>query len=446
MDAIIIGAGAAGLAAAAELVRHKRSVLVLEARDRVGGRCWTRHEPGLTVPIEFGAEFIHGTPAVTLNILQKAGISAVKRTGTRWFVKLGGLRPRDRVEFLGRIRRAMEEAGMPRRDISFAAYLDRRLKQRLSVDERTFATRMVEGYDAADPARVSAREIVEEWTGEGAASDASFRPLGGYGAMLGALAGELAGGAKSADVHLQLQSVVQAVKWKRGQVEVSGTFLGRPFRESAPRAIVTLPLGVLQLPAGAPGSVEFTPVLKQKTRALAGLSSGPVLKVMLRFRTPFWEELDEGRYEEAGFFQAPDAAFPTFWTALPLRAPLLVAWAGGPRASRMAGLEAPAIVRHALTSLKTVFKGVALETLLEAAYVHDWQRDPYARGAYAWVMAGAAGARRALAAPLQNTLFFGGEAADYQGEAGTVAGALQSGLRAARELLEAARPRARRNA
>src|SRR4030095_16295564 len=311
---------------------------------------------------------------------------AVQRTGTRWFVKLGGLRPRERGEFLDRIRRAMEDGGMPRKDVSFSDYLERHLKKRLSADERTFALRMVEGYDAADPARVSAREIVEEWTGEGAASDASFRPQGGYSAMLGSLAGGL-NATGAGDAQLRLQSVVQTVRWKRGQVEVSGTFLGKAFRETAPRALVTLPLGVLQLPSGTPGTVEFTPPLKEKMRALAGLSSGPVLKVVLRFSTLFWEELEGGRYHEAGFFQAPEAPFPTFWTALPVRVPLLVAWAGGPRASRMAGMEASGIVRHALSSLKTVFKGVGFEPQLEAAYVHDWQRDPDARRASARVNA-----------------------------------------------------------
>ena len=88
MDAIIIGAGAAGLAAARELARARRSVLVLEARDRIGGRCWSRHEPGLEMPIEYGAEFIHGRPAATFALLDRAGIGVLERTGTRWFVKL----------------------------------------------------------------------------------------------------------------------------------------------------------------------------------------------------------------------------------------------------------------------------------------------------------------------------------------------------------------------
>ena len=73
----MIGAGAAGLAAAHELTRAGRSVLVLEARDRVGGRCWTRRMPGLEIPVELGAEFIHGEAQVTHALLKKAGLTAV---------------------------------------------------------------------------------------------------------------------------------------------------------------------------------------------------------------------------------------------------------------------------------------------------------------------------------------------------------------------------------
>jgi monoamine oxidase len=257
--------------------------------------------------------------------------------------------------------------------------------------------------------------------------------------------GSLASGLEGTAVRLRLQSIVHAVRWKRGRVEVEGTVLGRPFRETAARAIITLPLGVLQLAAGAPGSVRFAPVLREKQRALADLASGPVFKVTLRFRSPFWEEIEDGRYRDAVFFQSPEAAFPTFWTALPMRAPLLVAWAGGPRAARMAGAGTHAVIRHALASLRSVFgETVDVESQLEAAYVHDWQRDPYARGAYAYVKVGGGSARKALAAPLRNTLYFAGEASDFEGEAGTVAGALQSGLRAAREVLKSKPGRKRR--
>src|SRR5690606_389919 len=212
--------------------------------------------------------------------------------------------------------------------------------------------------------------------------------------------------------------------WRRGRVTVTGSRFGRPFRVEAERAIVTLPLGVLQQPRTAESAVHFIPPLKPKGTALRLLASGPALKVLLQFRMPFWAQIDNGRYRRAGFFQAPDAAFPTFWTPFPLRAPQLVAWAGGPRAQRLAHLDAPAIVHEALRSADALFGGcVDVADTLVAGYVHDWQRDPYARGAYSYAKVGGQGARRALAAPLLDTLFFAGEAADYEGETGRVAGA-----------------------
>jgi monoamine oxidase len=431
-DILIIGAGAAGLAAAADLAKTRQSVLVLEARDRIGGRCWTRHEAGLAVPVEMGPEFIHGRPRATFSLMEKSGIAAIKRTGARWLARGGRLHPSDRATLFMQVEQAMEAVGAPRKDVPFETYILRNLKERLSPEAQTFALRMVEGYDAADPARVSARAIVEEWTGEGSANDASYRPVGGYGALISALAAELA----ASGGRLQLQSAVHSVQWKRGHVQVEGVHLGKPFRESAARAVVALPLGVLQRPPGTRGAVRFTPPLAEKKRALDHLSSGPVMRVALKFHTAFWEELDKGRYRDAGFMQSPDALFPTFWTSLPARAPLLVCWAGGPRAQRMAGLSGPAVVRNAVASVKSlVGKLHDVEAQLETSYFHDWQRDPYARGAYAWVKAGGSGARKSLAAPLKETLYFAGEASDYEGEAGTVAGALHSGTRAARQML-----------
>jgi len=433
-DVIIISAGAAGLAAAAELARAKRTVLVLEARDRIGGRCWSRHEASLTVPVEMGPEFIHGRPEATFSLMQKFGIAATRRVGDRWLVQAGKLRPSNRGAMFEEVQRAMEAAGSPRKDVPFETYIRRNLKERLSVEAQIFALRMVEGYDAADPGRVSARAIVEEWTGEGTANDASYRPAGGYGALMGALAGELA----AHGARLQLQTAVHAVQWKRGRVEVEGVHLGKPFRESAAHAIVTLPLGVLQLPPGTPGAVRFSPPLEEKRRALDYLASGPVMRVALKFHAAFWEGLEKGHYRDAGFMQSPDAMFPTFWSALPARAPLLIAWAGGPRAQRMAGQPGPAIVRNAVSALKSLFGNQCdVEAQLETSYFHDWQRDPYARGAYAYVKTGGSGARKALAAALKETLYFAGEASDYEGEAGTVAGALHSGMRAAWQVLEA---------
>jgi len=115
-----------------------------------------------------------------------------------------------------------------------------------------------------------------------------------------------------------------------------------------------------------------------------------------------------------------------------------VAWAGGPRALRLAEGASPAqIARKALASLEALFgKELDIASELQAYYYHDWQQDPCARGAYSYVTVGRSEARAALAQPIEDTLFFAGEATDA--EAGTVTGALQSGVRAAREVLAAA--------
>lgn len=431
-DVIIIGAGASGLAAAAEIAQAGRSALVLEARERIGGRCWSHQVPGLPVPVELGAEFIHGRPAATLALLEKAGTAAVDAARNPWMVRRGKLEPRD--DLFAEVRSAMRATRVPgRKDISFDAFLARGLRGRISADALAFARTLVEGYDAADPARASARAIVEEWTNEGAGTALS-RPLGGYGPLIACLAGALAG----TRVQVRLQTIVRTVRWKRGVVEIQGTSFGEAFRAVAPRAIVTLPLGVLQLPPAAPGAVRFMPALSEKRLALRGLAAGPVIKVALHFRSAFWDMQDNGRYRDVTFFHSPHASFPTFWTALPLRVPLLVAWAGGPKAARLSGAAVAGIVREALASLQSVFgKRTSAAAQLTAVYFHDWQQDPFARGAYGYVTTGGGRAREALAANLRETLYFAGEAADLEGEAGTMAGALQSGKRAAREVIAA---------
>src|SRR5438128_2012676 len=94
-DVLIIGAGAAGLTAAAELARAHVSALVVDARERIGGRIWSHQEPGLPVPVEFGAEFIHGYAAATFALLAKATAAAVDTGDTHWWRRAGTLAPVD---------------------------------------------------------------------------------------------------------------------------------------------------------------------------------------------------------------------------------------------------------------------------------------------------------------------------------------------------------------
>jgi monoamine oxidase len=438
VDVAVIGAGAAGLIAGAELARAGANVLLLEARDRVGGRIWTRREPGLAVPVELGAEFIHGQARITRQWLARAGAAVIDAEGSHLTVHEGALEPR--ADVFPALRRALASAEgvLEGQDMSFDDFLDQHLAALLSADQRQRARRLAEGFDAADTARASARAIVAEWLGDVLGEGPQSRPKEGYAALLGALLAPFESAPQPTPApRLQLESRVREVRWSAGSVEVAGERAGAPFEIRARCAIVTLPLGVLKAPPSAPDAVRFTPPLEAKLAALAGLSSGPVIKLLLRFATPFWERLNDGRYAEASFLHSPHTQISTFWTPAPEHAPLLVAWAGGPRVPRLARGRSPGdLAQLAVESLRTMFGGgVNLADQLEGWYYHDWQADPLAGGAYSYVAVGGSEARAALARPIGTTLFFAGEATDAGGEAGTVTGALQSGLRAAREAL-----------
>jgi monoamine oxidase len=414
-DVVIIGAGVAGLTAARALAEAGRSVLLLEARDRVGGRVWTRHEIDTTAPVELGAEFIHGQIPPTLELLREAGDAALHESGTHWTFQQGALQ-RQSGDLFGEVQRAMQHADLDRRDLSFQEFLD---QAGLSNEAAELARRFVQGFDAADPTRVSTQSIAAEWGSGGMLDSPQFRPIYGYSAILRALAGKL----HRDKVHVQLHTVVKTVRWQRGMVEVEGTFVDRPFHARARTAIVTVPIGVLQ----HPGGIQFAPELGESKRAaIAGILSGLALKVVMRFRTVFWEEFDDGRYHDASFFFSVGTPFPTFWTTVPTRSPILSAWTGGPPAARLSELADSDIINAALESLRTMFgdRLCGEQPYLEAAFVHNWQRDPYSHGAYSYVSVGHNGsARQALAAPLEDTLFFAGEATDTTGEAATVTGA-----------------------
>jgi monoamine oxidase len=437
-ETVIVGAGAAGLAAASELTSANHDVVVLEARDRLGGRILTHEEANAPVPIELGAEFVHGESRVIMSWLERANQVAVGMAGDRWTVHRGKLRPAG--ERLPELKRRFDKIAPPRRDISFAEFL-RRHSRSLPPAVRELACMLVEGFDAADPTRISALEVLQEWSGNTAADAPTFRPSRGYGALIQSMRQSL----KPDHAKLRLNTVVREIRWRKGRVSVVAQRHGEPVCIEARRAIITLPLGVLQLPAASPDSVRFTPELRSKGTPLMRLASGPAIRVVMSFARPFWAEMDDGRYREASFFFAPRASFPTFWTSLPMRTSILVAWSAGPNAARLAGKSRDEIIAIVLDSMRGLFgRGLNYPSLLESIAWHDWQRDPFARGAYSYVMTNGAAARRGLARPVDDTLHFAGEACDTKDESATVGGALQSGERAARQILESAAGRQQR--
>jgi monoamine oxidase len=273
-----------------------------------------------------------------------------------------------------------------------------------------------------------------------------FRLADGYSAIVD----WLRAGLDPERAQVRTGCIVEEVRWRRGAVEVAyrSATGGQAHRLQARRAVITLPLGVLKAPPGEPGAVRFEPMPSVLRSALDRLEVSQVCKVVLRFREPFWDEPDFFRRRAArgvrlrptqiDFLHDRHGDFPTWWLARPWQAPLMTAWAGGPRADALADMDEPALVDRALRGLGRML-GIThsrLDGLLESWRAHDWRRDPYSRGAYSYVGVGGLPAQRALARPVEGTLFFAGETTEPE-EMGTVTGAIQSGRRAARRILQA---------
>jgi monoamine oxidase len=432
-DVVIVGAGAAGLTAARALSRAGLDLVVLEARDRIGGRVLTREDPELPVAVDLGGEFIHGSTPLSFALLREAGSVAIDTAEGSFVFEDGALREGD--DPFAIVAAVMRRVRGLREDVSVADFLDTLGADVGDVERaRRYVRMMVEGFDAADPHLAGVRAIAEEWSDDQHGQTAQqFRPLGGYAPLLRGLRRAL----DPDRTQLLLATEVRVVRRHAHGVSVEAVDCGgAPLSVAARAAIVTLPVGVLR-----ENGVRFEPALPRRTRdALDGLLMGPVVKLALRFRSAFWERPAGGRYRDGAFFQRPGAGFPTFWTLLPLRVPILIAWAGGPRAEALRDRSEAERVAIALDDLRILFGPESdPHAELEAAYTHDWQHDPYARGAYSYVAVGGGDARAALAEPVDGVLFFAGEAAVAASEAGTVAGALISGERAARDVLASLR-------
>jgi monoamine oxidase len=424
-DVIIIGGGVAGLAAAAELARKNFRVVLLEARERLGGRIFTTRPKGWGRAIELGAEFIHEGNPPLWRIVRQHRLRTRGMQRRHWLYEDGKLvRMDDLAERIERVTSRIDEKRVGTR--SFADFLQKE-RGKISEEDATVAAGFIEGFEAAPMREMSARAVA----GTTLDDEKQFQLPGGYDGVVNALADS----ARRAGVNLRLNAIVRAIEWRRGAVTVR---TGRK-AFTAKAAIVTLPLGVLQRRGARRGAVRFEPVLREKQKVLATMGVGHVIRLVVRFDARKWRRIGSTRLPVKktggfGFIHSRIPGVPVWWSLYDDA--IVTGWAGGPAALALEGCSRRGIFEQALGSLAHLL-GTS-KTALRAAVIdwqtHNWSQDPFSGGAYSFTAAGHDDAAARLREPVQHTLFFAGEAMAEGEETGTVHGALSSGLRAAHEV------------
>ena len=416
-DTVVVGAGVAGLAAAAALRRAGSDCVVLETSSRVGGRAWTAFPPALGgAAFDHGASWLHAAERNPLAELAHAHGDALAGSGEDWtrHVRIGERRATEgemaaydhawtRFEAV-----AGERAGQVP-DTSLADALAGLRDDPWTATVETFEATLIA---AADPKDFSVRDWhLNELTGS------NLTVPGGLGALVARRLAPLAG-------PVRLDSPVTRIAWDRPG---GGVGASTPSGDVAARAcIVTVSTGVL-----AAGTIGFDPPLPADRRAaIDGLPMGLLTKVALRAATPERFGLAPGTSLHRWVAHAGEPAM--FFLAWPDGQDHLLGFVGGPAAWELSRAGPAATEAFARAELRRL---LGAEAAFAGAVVTGWGGNPAFAGAYAYARPGCAGARAAMDAPLAERLWFAGEAWCSDGLAGTVGGAFRSGEAAARAAL-----------
>ncbi len=426
-DVLVLGAGIAGLTAARQLAAAGLRVHVVEARNRVGGRIFS-YSAGQEV-VELGAEFIHGKPPILWNLINEAGLETYELGGKDFCWEHGVLQECGddfRTDF--RWMEALKD--WDREDCSFAEYLD---IAQVPEASRNRLIGFVEGFNAADHRVIGVAALAKQQAIEDATEGARmFHVRGGYAQVPEFLAHQI----EHLGGTISMVTRATAIRWKQGSVEVECVRDGEAKTYRASAVVIALPLGVLQL-----GALKISPSPQRAMRLLSQIRVGHARRTVLLFRGKFWTDTaarpGANGLDELSFLHASSELFPVWWTKFPEPSAALIAWNGGPRADAIVGRSSEELQGEAIRELARIFAvdSARLGDLLVQAESHEWQQDSLAMGAYSYLPSGALHVPDALSDPIESTLFFAGEHTDTTGNWGTVHGAMESGLRAAHQIL-----------
>ncbi len=415
---VIIGAGAAGLMAAYELASRDYRVTVLEARESTGGRI-RAPLPGFTGVAEPGAEFVHGKLPLTFEWLQQARLSKLPVEGE--MITVMNNQWQEQEEMTIGWDRLLEHMNKLKEDMTVAHFLSRDFGEPKYEALRDSVRGYAQGFDLADIDDASVFSLRDEWSHE---EEGQYRVEGGYIGLIRFFEKKL----RATHCQFRLGVIVKKIEWEKNDVVVTAS---DGARFTASKLLVTVPIGVLQASGREKAAIEWAPAIPGHSKAFYDIGYGTVTKVLLEFKKPFWESFQKN----IGFVISRQA-IPTWWTQNPSRYPLLTGWLGGPPALQP-NRSREKLLELSFESLANIFRmesGVVRDGL-QAAWVEPWQEDPFALGAYSYSLLKSKAAIEKLQMPVEETIYFAGEAI-YEGHSpGTVEAALQSGKEVAGRIL-----------
>lgn len=408
MKVIIVGAGAAGLMAAHDLVANGFEVELLESSDRIGGRIHTQNLPGFTNYVEAGAEFIHGNLPLTLKLMKKSGLTYTPTSGKFY------------QSFNGKLQGGFGESkswedfyeamsGL-KKDCTVSELLNSRFNGKKYEKLRREVSDRAQGLDLADISRLSVFGIRDEWANE----ETQFRPDSGYSELLQWIYNQTV----SPNFKLFLNQKVEKIDWANGQTTVFTN--SESFHADA--VLLTLPPVFYK-------DISFSPSISESVSLFDSIGFGEVTKLALEFKLPFWEN----DYPDLGFLFA-DEGF-TFWTQHPKRSPLLIGWLGNDYAGKNDKFSDEQLLLKALLNLEKAFHSkFRLNDLYRTGAVFRHTKNSESRGGYSWPTPQTRKSVKALQKGIDETIWFAGEALRLGKGAATVEAALQSGKKAAAEI------------
>ncbi|MCW3084840.1 MAG: FAD-dependent oxidoreductase [Bacteroidetes bacterium] len=423
-DIIIIGAGAAGLYAAMELSAKGKKVTVLEAREKTGGRI--RSITGnFSKAMDAGPEFIHGDLPITKSLLKKAGSKFYKHKGEFYRSRNGKIVETD--EMTEGWDRLMKELKGLKKDMTLVQFLDEHFGDEKDKELRREVIGLAEGFDAADANRISAFAVRNEWGGD--TIDDSYQIEGGYTPLVDYLTAEC----RKNGCTFHFKTEVKKIKWQKGRVEII-CMSGQVFE--APKVMITVSLGVL-ISENETCSIAFSPAIPAKITAAKQMGFGPIVKINFEFSTVFWNDANF----KNSVIQIPDLGFlnseneiPVWWTRAPDQ-PFLVGWAGGSNAEKLKQLSDDVLLKKAIASIAAAMN--TTETIineqLTAHAISNWGNDPFTKGAYSYDTPETGEAKKILSEPLEDTIFFAGEA--LGDHTGTVEAAMENAKQVVKKVL-----------